>query len=143
MASTGSRRSIARLLDRHKTVVGEFYACYYDATCYIYWKKEYKLTFVRYQKFVIIALELDPSVSPVLHHLVNKHVITVEEERSLVNEKNPTLRGEIFVDLFAQKGFNAFRELCNCLEMDCPHLLTSLLLDSTGKKSFYWYQNLH
>ena len=78
---------------------------------------------------------MDPSVSPVLHHLVNKHVITVEEERSLVNEKNPTLRGEIFVDLFAQKGFNAFRELCNCLEMDCPHLLTSLLLDSTGKKS--------
>ena len=80
-----------------------------------------------------LALELDPSVSPVLHHLVNKHVITAEEERSLVNEKNPTLRGEIFVDLFAQKGFNAFRELCNCLEMDCPHLLTSLLLDSTGK----------
>ena len=81
---------------------------------------------------------MDPSVSPVLHHLVNKHVITVEEERSLVNEKNPTLRGEIFVDLFAQKGFNAFRELCNCLEMDCPHLLTSLLLDSTGKiKIFY------
>ena len=76
---------------------------------------------------------MDPSVSPVLHHLVNKHVITAEEERSLVNEKNPTLRGEIFVDLFAQKGFNAFRELCNCLEMDCPHLLTSLLLDSTGK----------
>ena len=62
----------------------------------------------------------------------------MEEERSLVNEKNPTLRGEIFVDLFAQKGFNAFRELCNCLEMDCPHLLTSLLLDSTGKiKIFY------
>ena len=76
---------------------------------------------------------MDPSVSPVLHHLVNKHVITAEEERSLVTEKNPTLRGEIFVDLFAQKGFNAFRELCNCLEMDCPHLLTSLLLDSTGK----------
>ena len=86
-----------------------------------------------YAKNIFKALELDPSVSPVLHHLVNKHVITAEEERSLVNEKNPTLRGEIFVDLFSQKGFNAFRELCNCLEMDCPHLLTSLLLDSTGK----------
>ena len=78
-------------------------------------------------------MELDPSVSPVLHHLVQKHVITAEEERQLLNERNPTLRGEIFVNLFAQKGFNAFRELCNCLEMDCPHLLTSLLLDSTGK----------
>ena len=139
MASTGSRRSIARLLDRHKTVIGtliskdtlqKHYAPHFNCD-YCYQSK------TKIFNIVIIALELDPSVSPVLHHLVNKHVITVEEERSLVNEKNPTLRGEIFVDLFAQKGFNAFRELCNCLEMDCPHLLTSLLLDSTGKNSFY------
>ena len=80
-------------------------------------------------------MELDPSVSPVLHHLVNKHVITAEEERSLVNEKNPTLRGEIFVDLFSQKGFYQLQQ-CTSLEptdyMQLNHQLMKITLMSTN-----------
>ena len=97
---SGSRKSIARLLDRHKTVLGR---------------------------------ELDPTNSQVLAHMVKKGVLSLEEQRILATERNYAIRGEMFVDIFSRKGFNAFREFCVTLEMECPHLLTSLLLDSTGK----------
>ncbi len=96
----GSRKSIARLFDRHKSVLGQ---------------------------------EIDPTQSQVLNHLVKRGVLTVEEQRSLVAERNYAARGDLFVDLFARKGFNAFREFCVTLELECPHLLTSLLLESTGE----------
>ncbi len=102
----GSRKSIARLLDRHKTVLGR---------------------------------ELDPTNSQVLSHLVKKGVMSGEELHLLTSERNYAVRGEMFVDLFSRKGFNAFREFCITLELECPHLLTSLLLDSTGKTRIYVY----
>ena len=97
---SGSRKSIARLLDRHKTVLGR---------------------------------EMDPTNSQVLDHLVKKGVLSSDELQVLICERNYAARGEMFVDLFSRKGFNAFREFCITLELECPHLLTSLLLDSTGK----------
>lgn len=70
----------------------------------------------------------------VLQQLSKKGVISAEEEDSLRSEANPVLRGDLIVHLFSQKGFNAFRELCITLELECPHLqLTSLLLDSAGQ----------
>ena len=103
----GSRKSIARLLERHKTVLGR---------------------------------EMDPTNSQVLAHLVKKGVLSPEEQHILVSERNYAIRGEMFVDLFSRKGFNAFREFCITLELECPHLLTSLLLDSTGKTQINDYQ---
>jgi hypothetical protein len=100
---SGSRRSIQKLLDRHK---------------------------------LQIARELEPGQSAMLNHLTKKGVLTADEERQLVAERNIALRGDIFVDMLSKKGFNAFREMCVTLEMECPHLLTSLLLDSTGKTFF-------
>ncbi len=100
LAMAGSRKSIARLLDRHKTVLGR---------------------------------EMDPTNSQVLAHLVKKGVLSPEEQHLLISERNYAVRGEMFVDLFSRKGFNAFREFCITLELECPHLLTSLLLDSTGR----------
>ncbi len=96
----GSRKSIQKLLDRHKSQ---------------------------------LARELDPQTSSVMTTLTKKGVLNTEEERILLHERNLTARGDLFVDILSKKGFNAFRELCVTLELECPHLLTSLLLDSTGK----------
>ena len=41
------------------------------------------------------------------------------------------------MEILSKKGFNAFREMCTALELECPHLLTSLLLDSTGKNGSF------
>ena len=64
-------------------------------------------------------------------------MIACEEERQILSEQNISARGDLFVEILSKKGFNAFREMCTALELECPHLLTSLLLDSTGKKPHY------
>ena len=99
----GSRKSIQRLLDRHK---------------------------------LQISRELDPGNSGILTQLSKKGVINSDEERHILSEQNIAARGDLFVEILAKKGFNAFREMCIALELECPHLLTSLLLDSTGKNTF-------
>ena len=106
----GSRKSIQKLLDRHK---------------------------------LQISRELDPGQSAMLSQLSKKGVLNAEEERQIKSEANIAARGDLFVDILAKKGFNAFREMCTALELECPHLLTSLLLDSTGKKltRFYFMGN--
>ena len=96
----GSRRSIQKLLDRHK---------------------------------LQISKELDPSQSAILTQLTKKGVIVSDEERQILCEQNVAARGDLFVEILSKKGFNAFREMCTALELECPHLLTSLLLDSTGR----------
>ena len=95
----GSRKSIQRLLERHK---------------------------------LQISRELEHS--GILAQLVKKGVVNHEEESKISSEVNLTARADLFVEVLSKKGFNAFREMCNALELECPHLLTSLLLDSTGKK---------
>ena len=80
-----------------------------------------------------IALSREIDSSSILQHLVKKGVLSHDDERKLVSERNTHTRSDLLVEMFAQKGFNAFRELCMILELECPHLLTSLLLDSTGK----------
>ena len=101
----GSRKSIQKLLDRHK---------------------------------LQISRELDRSQSGMLSQLTKKGVINMDEERQINSEQNIAARGDLFVEILAKKGFNAFREMCNALELECPHLLTSLLLDSTGKRKRNW-----
>ena len=96
----GSRKSIQRLLDRHK---------------------------------LQISRELDPSQSGILSQLSKKGVINSDEEKQILCEQNIAARGDLFVEILSKKGFNAFREMCTALELESPHLLTSLLLDSTGK----------
>lgn len=68
-----------------------------------------------------------------LAQLSKKGVFNAEEEQLIAAEADLTCRADLFVEILSKKGFNAFRELCIALEMECPHLLTSLLLDSTGK----------
>ena len=97
----GSRKSIQKLLDRHK---------------------------------LQISKELDPTQSGLITQLTKKGVLNSDEERQLMLvEQNVSARGDLFVEILAKKGFNAFGEMCCALELECPHLLTSLLLDSTGK----------
>ena len=67
----------------------------------------------------------------VLENLLKKGVITAEERDSLMMEEDDA-EGDVLVRLFSQKGFNSFRELCVTLEMECPQLLTALLLDNGG-----------
>ena len=100
----GSRKSIQRLLERHK---------------------------------LQISRELEHS--GILAQLVKKGVVNHEEESKISSEVNLTARADLFVEVLSKKGFNAFREMCNALELECPHLLTSLLLDSTGKKIVFVY----
>ena len=102
----GSRKSIQKLLDRHK---------------------------------LQISKELDPSQSGLIAQLTKKGVFSADEERQLMVEQNVSARAELFVDILSKKGFNAFREMCVALELECPHLLTSLLLDSTGKTNIYYF----
>ena len=87
----GSRKSIQRLLERHK---------------------------------LQISRELEHS--GILTQLVKKGVVNHEEESKLKSEVNLTARADLFVEVLSKKGFNAFREMCNALELECPHLLTSL-----------------
>ncbi len=97
-------RSIARLLERHKS-----------------------------------ALAREVEGTGVLGRLVAKGVLAAEEERALREDARPAAAGgtggDLLVDTFSRKGFDAFRELCVTLEVESPHLLTSLLLDSQGKRS--------
>ena len=102
----GSRKSIQKLLERHK---------------------------------LQISRELDPGQSGILTQLVKKGVLNAEEESKIRIETNLTAKADLFVDILSKKGFNAFREMCNALELECPHLLTSLLLDSTGKTKKYFF----
>ena len=90
-------RSIARLLERHKS-----------------------------------ALAREVEGTGVLGRLVAKGVLAGEDARPAAAVGTG---GDLLVDTFSRKGFDAFRELCVTLEVESPHLLTSLLLDSQGKRS--------
>ena len=81
-----------------------------------------------------LAREFGAPVSGVLTRLSARGVLTAEDERRLRSETDESLRGDRVAELFAEKGFNAFRELCVALEMECPHLLTSLVIDNPGKE---------
>ena len=80
------------------------------------------------------------NLTPLLEHLVKNRVISKEEQQSVINcetskrgAAGPLGSVDKLIEILPSKGFNAFREFCAILEMDCPHLLTSLVLDSTGK----------
>ena len=79
---------------------------------------------------VILAREMDNP--KVIEQLVNKGVLTSEDEVKLRSQSGDA-KADVIVEMFSQKGFNAFREMCVTLEMECPQLLTSLLLDSAGE----------
>ncbi len=83
------------------------------------------------------ALSRELSNTSVVSLLAKRGVITAEEEAALLSETRPEARADVFVSFFAQKGFNSFRELCVTLEMECPHLLTALLLDNPGEKAMF------
>lgn len=78
-----------------------------------------------------LARELEST--NVLHHLCKKGVISREETERIAGCTDAESRADAIVDLFSQKGFNAFRELCVTLELECPHLLTALLLDNGSR----------
>ena len=92
------KRSIVKLLERHKAVLGQ---------------------------------ELAEN-SPLLDRLAEKGVLSFQDKNALLNENQSNVRGEVFVDIIAGKGFTSFRNLCSVLETEYPNLLTQLLLDSTG-----------
>ena len=71
------------------------------------------------------------SLDPILVHMVKKRVISRDEQQAVLNSGPHKV--DKLIEILPQKGFNAFREFCVILELDCPHLLTSLLMDSNGK----------
>ena len=80
-----------------------------------------------------LSAELERSPQLVLH-LASRGVVSDEEQGRVLEERNATRRAEVFTQVLASKGFNAFRELCMAMEKECPQLLTALLLDSAGKR---------
>ncbi|XP_059472548.1 tight junction protein ZO-1 isoform X4 [Neocloeon triangulifer] len=86
----------------------------------------------------LISRELEST--KILGLLVKKGVLSVDEEQAVNSHTDANLRCDVFVRVLAQKGLSAFRELCYALEKECPHVLTSLLVDAgsnnaaTGEK---------
>ncbi len=78
------------------------------------------------------SLAREIETTDVLRHLCKKGVIDERESAAIVGAADPAARADAVVELFSSKGFNAFRELCVTLELECPHLLTALLLDNGG-----------
>ncbi len=89
------------------------------------------------------ALAREVERTGVLARLAKKGVLSGEEEARLRQDARPGSEGgtggSLLVDVFSRKGFDAFRELCVTLEVESPHLLTSLLLDSQGEWSVIPY----
>ncbi len=83
------------------------------------------------------ALAREVAGTGVLARLASKGVLTEEEQSALKSDARTREEGgtggDMLVETFARKGFDAFRELCVTLEVESPHLLTSLLLDSQGR----------
>ena len=79
------------------------------------------------------ALSRELESTNVLRHLCKKGVISDRETDSILSASNGDRRADAIVELFSQKGFNVFRELCVTLELECPHLLTALLLDNGSR----------
>ena len=98
MSNMAAAKSIAKLLERHTSV---------------------------------LAQELGVN-STLLTRLGDKAVLTILEQRAILREEKQELRGEILVEIISSKGFSTFRQFCTVLETEFPHLLTQLLLDSTG-----------
>ncbi len=67
-----------------------------------------------------------------LSRLTEKGVLTGEEAAAIRADATGS-SGSLLVEVFSRKGLDAFRELYVTLEVESPHLLTSLLLDSQGE----------
>jgi len=76
----------------------------------------------------LISRELEST--KIVGLLVKKGVLSVDEEQAVNSHTDANLRCDAFVRVLAQKGLTAFRELCYALEHECPHVLTSLLVDA-------------
>ncbi|XP_056271772.1 tight junction protein ZO-1 isoform X6 [Pseudoliparis swirei] len=74
-----------------------------------------------------ILSELD--VSAVLPYLVYDKVFTLGEYKEILGHESSKKRTEVFLDHLSCKGPAAFCSFCSVLEEECPHLLTSFLLD--------------
>ena len=81
------------------------------------------------------AISSEVETTGVLARLVSKGVLTQEEEGRIGECPTRDDKADALIDIFSRKGFDAFRELCVTLEVESPHLLTSLLLDSQGEMS--------
>ncbi|TNN87097.1 hypothetical protein EYF80_002852 [Liparis tanakae] len=75
-----------------------------------------------------ILSELD--VSAVLPYLVYDKVFTLGEYKEILGHESSKKRTEVFLDHLSSKGPAAFCSFCSVLEEECPHLLTSFLLDA-------------
>ncbi|XP_063757358.1 tight junction protein ZO-1 isoform X3 [Eleginops maclovinus] len=74
-----------------------------------------------------ILSELD--VNTVLPYLVYDKVFSLGEYKEILGHESSKKRTEIFLDHLSSKGPSAFCSFCSVLEEECPHLLTSFLLD--------------
>ena len=81
----------------------------------------------------VLARELGEN-STLLSRMGDKAVLSILEQRAILGEQKIELRSEMLVEIISGKGFSAFRQFCTVLETEFPHLLTQLLLDSTGKQ---------
>jgi len=77
-----------------------------------------------------ILSELD--VSAVFPYLVYDKVFTLGEYKEILGHESSKKRTEVFLDHLSCKGPAAFCSFCSVLEEECPHLLTSFLLDEKG-----------
>lgn len=89
----------------------------------------------------LISRELEST--KILGFLVKKGVLSIDEEQAVCSQSDANIRCEVFVKVLAQKGLSAFRELCYALEKECPHVLTSLLVDTGGNSSATGEFNFH
>lgn len=73
------------------------------------------------------------SKTNILTVLVKKGVLSPQDEDLVLNEQNESVKGDVFIELIARKGVDAFKEFCFALETECPHVLTNLLAENLGK----------
>ena len=79
------------------------------------------------------AIAVDLDVRAVLPVLIRKAVFTYADECEILSQPDARQRAEVFIDILSEKGYDAFKEFCLALEICCPHLLTSFLVNSPGK----------
>ena len=73
----------------------------------------------------------------VIPYLVRNGIIDYSEDRDLYMTQTPKQRAELLIDILAKKGGQGFRELCSALEVQNPRLLSTLLVDLTGRSCIY------
>ncbi|KAK6184685.1 hypothetical protein SNE40_007104 [Patella caerulea] len=78
--------------------------------------------------------ELD--INRIFPKLARKGVFTPVEETEISSITDNIKKIEVFLDLLSVKGTKAFQEFCSSLEELSPSLLTSFLLDTSGK--YFW-----